>query len=232
MSGQRTVSEEDEGLEGFVEEESSIEEFEDHRRNLRDKTAVIEEVTAGGRQVVSINFGLLHGDQTFDKNYTAYEVDTLLEELGYDPEITSVNEIEGDEISVDLENDRWDVSLNIDRNEEGKTEKMIDTEDSLKSTKWIYAWSVIFSYVVVGISGLLTIGSATSWLLLSILGVSPAVVSGFLFQLLAAKVKSEDGLSPYSPATPTRNAAEAYDRTVPVRIFYALTWLALVRKTG
>lgn len=229
MRGQRTVSEEDEGLEGFVEEESSIEEFEDHRRNLRDKTAVIEEVTAEGRQVVSINFGLLHGDQTFDKNYTAYEVDTLLEELGYDPKITSVNEIEGDEISVDLENDRWDVSLNMNKNEDEKTETTVNSEEFLESTKWIYTWSTALSLVILCIGG--TGFGSTFFSLVLILGLAPVIISGFLFQSIAGKIKHDEGLSTYATAPVTRQAANAYDRTVPVRIFHALTFHFLVGST-
>jgi PAS domain S-box-containing protein len=203
-----------------IQNEISLDEFENHRKNIREKRAIISNVKPISKSKVKLKYSLIYGDIDCEEILSISKAEKLLEKVGFKRN-SSINKLESEVIDVEYKNDTWAITI------EKSNYREINYKKKYKESKIFTLCTVIINTIFVGSIGwmfyneLISIGLLLSSVLMSLTLQSMA---GINHQNITEIGIDNDIINYNSIAPVSKNAYDASKLSLQKRIIDALSF--------
>jgi hypothetical protein len=126
-----------------IQNEISLDEFENHRKNIREKRAIISNVKPISKSKVKLKYSLIYGDIDCEEILSISKAEKLLEKVGFKRN-SSINKLESEVIDVEYKNDTWAITI------EKSNYREINYKKKYKESKIFTLCTVIINTIFVG----------------------------------------------------------------------------------
>lgn len=104
--------------------EINLADIENHRKNIRQKKAIITDITPKNQNKVIIKFNLVNGDYNLQETILTKDIDELLEYAGFE-RTTDTDKLIGEIIKVEYEDDNWFIDKEYKKSAINKGQSLI-----------------------------------------------------------------------------------------------------------
>lgn len=199
-------------------EDVTLDEFESHRRNLRDREGIVSDINPVSKDKIRVDVELSHGDTEFSKTMITEEFNKFMTENNI-KESRASDAILGEKVNVEYENGEWKLDY-----PSSNEESTVNHSFRVSMAKWTNLLTLLGS--IISICLLFVIPTPTYILFTSLILVFHIVSS--LYYQNAVGVAAESGsVDPSRRAVVTGKAYQTYQKnSLPRRVLDSMTMYA------
>lgn len=199
-------------------EDVTLDEFESHRRNLRDREGIVSDINPVSKDKIRVDVELSHGDTEFSKTMSTEKFNKFMTENNI-KESRASDAILGEKVNVEYENEEWKLDY-----PSSNKESTVNHSFRVSMAKWTNLLTLLGS--IISICLLFVIPTPTYILFTSLVLVFH-VVSSLYYQNAVGVVAESGSVDPSRRAVVTGKAHQTYQKNpLPRRVLDSMTMYA------